>query len=342
METHEKEDEGLIGSEGEAGVPTFRQRLYDSRPVIGILAQKCKGPKAKFGYQYLAASYVQWIESAGGRVVPVKIDQDDHYYESLFHNLNGLLLPGGGQHLLESGYARAARFFLSSARRVFDAGEDYFPIWGTCLGFEEIAVLAQEQNVLKRCQGCQNVSMTTRFETDEAGEMVESRMLGGLPPWAIDTFANREIAPHFHIFCLHKDTFQASPALHSEFRILSTAYDSEGNEFVDIFESKKYPFYGVQFHPEKNAFEWSSSLSICHDPDAILASQALILFFVAECRKNKNQPSFSAHPTPASSSSSSLSLSSSPSLSSPVENLIESYTAVDTSAETVFHRCYFF
>ena len=57
---------------------------------------------------------------------------------------------GGGQDLLESGYARAARFFFASAKRVFDSGENYFPIWGTCLGFEQLAVLAQEQNMLKR------------------------------------------------------------------------------------------------------------------------------------------------------------------------------------------------
>jgi len=338
METNSKEDEGLIGSEGEAGVPSFRRRCEDSRPVIGLLAQKCKGPKAKYGYQYLAASYVQWIESAGGKVVPVKIDQERSYYEELLQNLNGLMLPGGGQDLLESGYARAARFFLTSARRKFDAGEDYFPIWGTCLGFEEIAVLAQEENMLKRCRGCQNVSMTTRFENDEdedeeEGEKEESRLLKGIPKWAKETFATKKIAPHFHIFCLPKHIFQSSLVLQNEFRIVSTASDEDGNEFVDMFESKKYPFYGVQFHPEKNAFEWSSSLSICHDSDAILASQSLILFFVAECRRNRNKSCFS---------SSSSSISSSSSSSSCVENLIEHYTPIDTSAETVFHRCYFF
>merc|ERR1739838_1283490 len=121
----------------------------------------------------------------------------------------------------------------------------------------------------------------------------------------------------------------------------------EGNEFVDIFESKRYPFYGVQFHPEKNAFEWAPDLAIAHDSDAILASQSLILFFVSECQRNRNKYSTSS----SSSSPSSSSLTFTPSLtstysssftSSPVENLIEFYTPIDTTGATVFHRCYFF
>ena len=92
---------------------------------------------------------------------------------------------------------------------------------------------------------------------------------------------------------------------------------------------------GVQFHPEKNAFEWSSALSICHDADAILASQSLILFFVDECRKNTNKFHFSSSTSSQSFPSSSIS-------SDCVENLIDHYSSVDTSADTVFHRCYFF
>ena len=52
---------------------------------------------------------------------------------------------GGGGRVDDMG-----TFFFASAKRVFDSGENYFPIWGTCLGFEQLAVLAQEQNMLKR------------------------------------------------------------------------------------------------------------------------------------------------------------------------------------------------
>jgi hypothetical protein len=55
----------------------------------------------------------------------------------------------------------------------------------------------------------------------------------------------------------------------------------EGFEFISSIEHKKYPFYGVQFHPEKNAFEWKIE-SIPHSADAILVEQFYGNFFVNE------------------------------------------------------------
>jgi gamma-glutamyl hydrolase len=37
------------------------------------------------------------------------------------------------------------------------------------------------------------------------------------------------------------------------FRVIATNKDENGIKFISIVESKLYPFYGVQFHPEKNA-----------------------------------------------------------------------------------------
>ena len=36
--------------------------------------------------------------------------------------------------------------------------------------------------------------------------------------------------------------------------------DEDGNEFVSIAESIKYPFYGVQFHPESIASQYGYQL----------------------------------------------------------------------------------
>lgn len=42
------------------------------RPIIGILAQTTRGHMETFGRTYIGASYVKYIESAGGRVVPIR------------------------------------------------------------------------------------------------------------------------------------------------------------------------------------------------------------------------------------------------------------------------------
>ena len=49
-----------------------------------------------------------------------------------------------------------------------------------------------------------------------------------------------------------------------------------------IFSAFDYPFYGVQWHPEKNNFEWSLNENIPHSDHATVISQTAANFFVQE------------------------------------------------------------
>ncbi|KAF0308272.1 Dynein heavy chain 3, axonemal [Amphibalanus amphitrite] len=114
------------------------------RPIIGILAQETTrdidGFFPELNYtSYVQASYVQFVEAAGARAAPVFIHRSQQYYEDMFRQLNGLLLPGGNSLLGSSGFGSAARAFWELAH---DHPEVYFPMWGTCLGHEELAYLA--------------------------------------------------------------------------------------------------------------------------------------------------------------------------------------------------------
>ena len=55
-----------------------------------------------------------------------------------------------------------------------------------------------------------------------------------------------------------------------------------------MFEYKKFPFYGTQFHPEKVLFEWILP-EIGRTPIFRLISKRLSHFFINECKKNKNR-----------------------------------------------------
>ena len=46
--------------------------------------------------------------------------------------------------------------------------------------------------------------------------------------------------------------------------------------------AKKYPFYAVQWHPEKSGFEWNTRESINHSQLAVRAMQMATNFFVNE------------------------------------------------------------
>src|SRR5687767_8821686 len=57
----------------------------NDRPIIGVLTQEYFGGFKGYGnnHSYIAASYVKWVESAGGRVVPILLDQKEDYYRYL-------------------------------------------------------------------------------------------------------------------------------------------------------------------------------------------------------------------------------------------------------------------
>ena len=83
----------------------LQQGELNQRPIIGVLAQECQPyfPLDICNTSYIAASYVKYIESAGARVVPVMINQDEEYYRFIFNSTNGLFIPGGDASLVDSG-----------------------------------------------------------------------------------------------------------------------------------------------------------------------------------------------------------------------------------------------
>lgn len=76
--------------------------------------------------------------------------------------------------------------------------------------------------------------------------------------------------------------------LDDDWRILATNEDKRGLEFISVFESKDYPFYGIQFHPEKNLFEFITGKNIPHSLNSALISQYFANFFVEQTRKNEH------------------------------------------------------
>ena len=79
--------------------------------------------------------------------------------------------------------------------------------------------------------------------------------------------------------------------LHKNIRVLGTNDDKHGLRHVSIFESKFYPFVGVQFHPEAVLFEFKDFRghhNIPHNLNATRLSQYFANYFVEQTRENSN------------------------------------------------------
>ncbi|XP_069777504.1 gamma-glutamyl hydrolase isoform X2 [Narcine bancroftii] len=206
---------------------------FNQRPIIGVLSQETYGAFANLGRSYIAASYVKYLESAGARVVPISIDQSEAEYQKLFYSINGVLFPGGGVNLKTSQYAKIASLFYKLAMQVNDNGT-HFPMWGTCLGFEELTVITSGRNVLIATK-TKNISFPLKFTKDAAS----SRMFKNFPEDLMHALAVESLTANFHHWSLSVKNFTRNEKLKNFYKILTTNTDSQGIEFISTMEARK-------------------------------------------------------------------------------------------------------
>mmetsp|Transcript_21566 Transcript_21566/g.44429 ORF Transcript_21566/g.44429 Transcript_21566/m.44429 type:complete len:414 (+) Transcript_21566:129-1370(+) len=230
------------------------------------------------GIYYVAASYVKWLEGVGVRSIVLPYDASPELVEDIFGQVNGLLLPGGAAALPES-----VKHMWKLARHSNEYDDDYFPIFGTCLGFEFLVQLAADRgpDALQSGFKAENVSLpldfvvdddgrTNGYETYEAYEYsarLRRRAISGASGSSLlfprgarvrQIAATQNVTFNYHQNGIEPDHFHSDAGLTSVFRIISTNEDVSGRPFVSVIEPinpDRHPYYGVQFHPEKNLYE---------------------------------------------------------------------------------------
>lgn len=286
------------------------------RPVIGVLAQGTYGHFAQFGNMYIAASYVKFLESAGARVVPIFNNLTSGEAAEAFKVLHGVLLPGGGAGLNDSGYARNSKIFVDLAMSAKEDGE-YFPIWGTCRGMEELLAMRAGNSVFDFFEA-KNDSLSLKLENGYQA----SRLLGHCPADVLSWLQNDNLTMNYHRLGITPEKFMSTPDISGFYDLLATSQDRAGRAFVSVMEAKQHPIYATIFHPEKSIFEWRSNLAINHSPHAVRAAQYFANFFVDETRK-------SVHKFPAD--------------TPPTVRLIYNFSPIYTgSFNSLYEQCYFF
>jgi len=259
-------------------------------PIIGVMTQPTTSTDGDCGGNclYLAASYVKYLESAGARVVPINYYAKEKELDDLFNALNGFFFVGGG-----AAFPPSAQYIYDRTIAANEAG-DFSPLWGTCMGFQWLALAATKQSLqLDPTDGTQmdaeNYSIPLDFRPSA---VAQSKLFGFAPQSILDTLSTQNVTMNNHHYGIWTSHFENTPALTEQFNILSTNKDRAGKEFVSTIENPKYPIFGSQWHPEKNTFEWQMQAdgrpfeAINHDWDAIQVAQYTANFFVQQTRKN--------------------------------------------------------
>ena len=170
---------------------------------------------------------------------------------------------------------------------------NYWPIWGTCLGFELLAHLGGEvihteklapEYILAKCSSHHQavpLEITSEFPTSKFGRAIPKEVLVSL--------TNKNSTIHFHHWCLTPQNF-TKYEMDKFWNILATSHDKNGLEFISLLEAKNYPIWGSQFHFEKSAYEWTLKFpKIPHDSTSILSGTFVAQFFVEHSKKNNHR-----------------------------------------------------
>lgn len=151
------------------------------------------------------------------------------------------------------------------------------------MGYELLGYLAAGNvNILADCKS-QKVSLALEFKDD----FRESKMFKSCPDDVVNILRTKPVTPNFHNYCMTEQNLTKFN-LADSWRVMSLNNDEsvEPVRFISTMEHRVYPFYGVQFHPEKVLYEWVQNYNISHLAEAASASQYFARFFIDECRRS--------------------------------------------------------
>lgn len=289
---------GLLDTNEEKEAPAGARTILTSVPTIGILSKPLKDE----GYdivtnltQVVEAKYARYIEGGGAKPIYINYEASEDDLRKIFKKINGLFLIGGNTEMTEldpqtrqprlSRYTQKVRMLLNLAREEFDSG-GYFPVWGTCQGYELLLLaLGDDPGLLRNGCKCVGYNAVLNFSSSVAS----SRMCSVFSQSQRTGLANDPMTYNNHDSFVTEEDILRNKGLAETFRVLSTSGNHNGSfAFVSAIEGKQYPFYGVQFHPEKNAYDFNPAHPAVHSLAAIQSMQAFSVFFANEARYNSH------------------------------------------------------
>jgi gamma-glutamyl hydrolase len=347
MIEEEHEPETLLGAAAHlrGGSPRRNAPGLQTAPVVAVFSQPLLSsfpvePDWKEKYpNYIAASYIKWVESGGARAIPIPYDAPPPLVDEILSQVNAVLLPGGSaifnptlRYLLDRvllfnkvPHPSAAvhdaldHFYQLDQETVDDDDHDYFPVWGTCLGFEFLIQYAS--TTMNHTLGVDVLEWDSEDEAFDTNHAVPQDDYGALQEgfhasnvsyplyevvrrelyvdgyvYQVVTTQNVTLNNH-HLGITPRQFLTYTPVLNEWWEVTSTNLDERGRPFVSTIEPRnpqQFPWYGVQYHPEKNPFEYATYPHtnipyevIDHSPDAVEFAMYQARFFTSLARTNQ-------------------------------------------------------
>lgn len=236
-------------------------------------------------------AYMKWLEESGARTqVLTKEEVSASQVEKIFQSINALLLPGMMltkpnntvvQNQRPDGPPKLVLDLVERAIKANEQEGDYFPIWGTCKGFEWLLTAIGGDKVLQH--GFDSVDFPQHLDFTRKSP---GRMFGEANSSLIDWLSQEAITYNDHTLGISLNKERLTPKLDAVFDIIASSKDRKNNTFVAAIEGRKLPFYGTQFHPEH--IQFIAGGHIPKTPEAVASAVMLSKFYISEAKKNKH------------------------------------------------------
>jgi gamma-glutamyl hydrolase len=133
----------------------------------------------------------------------------------------------------------------------------------------------------------QNHSILERFDAEHRpapllfiGDWVKNHSIfQWVPQEVVDKLSEQSLAMENHQMGISPERWFSNKLLTDFFQVLTLTPDHNGKMYISTVMSPKYPVFGVQWHPEKNLFEWGDA-TIPHTADAVQLTQGISNYLI--------------------------------------------------------------
>lgn len=254
-----------------------------NRPIIGILSNITPPNTTTIGNQSeIWGGYVRWLEQAGAEVVAIHPWCSPKELELILQQINGIMFMGIFKSInLTLPFEKTINLIFDNVLKMNKQG-DYFPLWSTCFGYETIlAHVAGDSNIIKRYESLK------KFDKNEITEKgYKSKLFSNFVQKDFDNFNKKNSTYQIHTLSIGKEDFSKNQNLTNFFEVTSYGITNKGETYVNSVESKQFPIYGVQYHPEVIPYARNLNGEGQHTIERMRISQLNGIFFIDEVNKN--------------------------------------------------------
>lgn len=268
----------LLAALGAAALPDKA-----ARPLVGIYPSMYGMVDPAVAAAYYR-SYQLWLEQSGAQSIVLPGEGDEGDAERALAGVDGLLLPGGPTRPVQP----FARHLLQRAIQVGLNGS-YFPVWGTCLGFQWIIEAVAGKSLVEI--GVYNASdLAANLEFHKTTE--PGRIWASANASMLHWLRRDEVVYMNHEDGVSLEHFRQNAYLTKHFDLVATSFDRKGLDYVAAFEGKTLPIYAVQFHPEKVRYQPQTPtfMNIPRSAQAVAEADFLSSFFDDQVRQRSRHP----------------------------------------------------